>query len=186
MGVSWSVGLMRWIPHKDGTGRSFSLDHLHPFRFQFVMPAANGRLETSVMIHVGFGLHCFTRCSEPADPECDRYGDDRESRTFDRERYELSKQLRPIVEGLRQRQCAFARDDNYVTVDLGDVGGVQTRYGVFFNIKRWKERGPNAVLLVVQSAYRLDEGKQVPGRGRIKFQALVGHALRGTRPHPPP
>lgn len=185
MGVDWKAGLMRWWPHVDGNGNAHPLHHLHPFRFPFAMPASGGRPETNALIHVGFGLHCFTRQMKPGDDPVDTYSDSRERRTFDPQRYELSKQLPSIMNGLPKRRCAFAKANNYVTIDLGESGGVAMRYGVFFNIRRWAKQGDNAVLIVVQSAYALDPAKQTPGVGRIGFQALVGHALRGTKPHPP-
>lgn len=184
MGVHWQAGLMRWQPHVDRNGRAYPLHHLHPIRFEFVMPASGGRPETEALIHVGFGLHCFTKQIESGDDPRDAYGDNREQRTFDHQRYELSKQLPEIVKGLPQRRCAFAKANNYVTIELGEGGGVPMRYGVFFNIRRWEKQGDNAVLVVIQSAYALDPGKQAPGIGRIGFQTLVGHALRGTKPHP--
>jgi hypothetical protein len=184
VGVHWQAGLMRWRPHVDGNGQAHPLHHLHPFRFEFAMPASGGRPETGVLIHVGFGLHCFTRQMEAGDDPYAAYSDDREQRTFDHHRYKLSKQLPGIIKGLPKRRCAFAKANNYVTIELGESSGVAMRYGVFFNIRRWEKQGDNAVLIVVQSAYALDPTKQIPGVGRIGFQALVGHALRGTKPHP--
>ncbi len=71
---------------------------------------------------------------------------------------------------------------NYVTVETKDG----RRYAVFFEVRRLKTLGSNAVQLMVQSAYVLDGDKTVPGKGRIHFHALLGHVLRGTPPHPPP
>jgi hypothetical protein len=64
---------------------------------------------------------------------------------------------------------------NYVTVEIGD--GVL--YAAFFDLRRLEKVGPDAVHLMVQSAYVLDPG-------RIHFHALLGHTLRGTTPRPPP
>jgi hypothetical protein len=44
----------------------------------------------------------------------------------------------------------------------------------------------NDALLMVQSAYVLDPSTRDPGRGSVRFKALMGHALRGTKPRPPP
>ena len=71
---------------------------------------------------------------------------------------------------------------NYVTIEL--AGG--DRYAAFFDLRRFKKVGPNAVHLMVQSAYVLDPNKPSPGSGRIHFHALLGHALRGTTPRCPP
>lgn len=184
MGVNWSAGLMRWQPHMDKDGRSHPLNHLHPFRFDVVLPVTEKQAEITVCVHVGFGLHCFTKKVEPDDSYGDLYEDMREQRTFCYERYELSKKLRAIIESLQQRRCGFAKADNFVSIDVSDQDGATVRYGVFFNVKKWKEMGDNAVLIVVQSAYRLDPDKPDPSRGRIGLNVLLGHALRGTRPRP--
>jgi hypothetical protein len=41
---------------------------------------------------------------------------------------------------------------------------------------------PKPLVYLVQSAYVLEPGKPVPGKGRIHLHALLGHALRGTIP----
>jgi hypothetical protein len=148
--------------------------------FESAQPSKVGQFSVG-----GNSLHCFTRQMEAGDDPDAAYSDDREQRTFDPQHYELSKQLPDIMKGLPKRRCAFAKANNYVTIELGESSGVPLRYGVFFNIRRWEKQGDDAVLIVVQSAYALDPAKQTPGIGRIGFQALVGHALRGTRPHPP-
>ncbi len=130
------------------------------------------------MIQVGFGLHCFTRECKPDDPESEFYRDDREERTFDYGRYELSKHLKQIAQSLDRRRCEFGRQDNFLTVDLVTHQDVQVRYGVFFNLR--KLRG-NEVLLVIQSAYELNPTKPVPRIGKIGFKVLVGHTLRGDQ-----
>lgn len=71
---------------------------------------------------------------------------------------------------------------NYVTVEMAD--GVL--YAAFFDLRRLKKVGLDAVHLMVQSAYVLDPGKPALGKGRIHFHALPGHTLRGTTPRPPP
>ena len=71
---------------------------------------------------------------------------------------------------------------NYVTVET--TGG--ERYAAFFELRRLKTMGANSVQLMVQSAYVLDPEKPPPGKGRIHFHALLGHALRGPTPKPPP
>ena len=96
-------------------------------------------------------------------------------RTFDELRWKLSFELRSIVESLPRRRLGFAKDNNFVYVDLNEV-----RYGVFFNLL--KQKGNN-VLLIVQSAYQLDPHKPNPSKGAIGFNVLLGHTMRGTKPH---
>jgi hypothetical protein len=71
---------------------------------------------------------------------------------------------------------------NYATFDIGDG----TTYAVYFDLMRYKARGSNTVLLMVESAYVHDPEKPDTTEGRISFNALLGHALRGTKPKPPP
>ena len=182
MGVNWNAGNVRWKPHTNARGQSFPLPHLHPFRFKYQLPAFLDKPEKEVTIQVGFGLHCFTRKCKPDDPESEFYRDDREERTFDYGRYELSKHLKQIAQSLDRRRCEFGRQDNFLTVDLVTHQDVQVCYGVFFNLR--KLRG-NEVLLVIQSAYELNPTKPVPRIGKIGFKVLVGHTLRGTKPKRP-
>lgn len=183
MSVNWNAGNMRWWPHTDANGQSFPLPHLHPFQFEYTMPADKGLPERTVTIQVGFAMHCFTRDCQPDDPESEFYRDEREVRTFDYGRYALSKHLKQIAQTLDERRCEFAKSDNYLTVDLVDHEGRTVRYGVFFNIK--KLAGRPELLLVIQSAYELNVEKPLPRIGKIGFRALVGHALRGTKPKRP-
>ena len=185
MGTNWSAGLIRWQPHVSGDGKTYSLNHLHPFRTDYKLVGRDKHPERTIHLHVAFSLHTFTRKSlTDCDPIND-YGDNRERRTFDHARYKLSFELPEILRSLEKRACEFATSLsgrlNFVTVDLGQ--GV--RYGVFFDLKRWLKKGSDAVLLVVESAYELAPDKPHPGKGRIGFSALLGHAIRGTRPKQP-
>src|SRR5690606_25357025 len=132
VGVNWNQGLMRWAPHVNGAGQSFPLNHLHPFRFPLAVK------QGEVVISVGFAMHCFSKESVADDDPEDFYSDNREQRTFCMERYTLSMQLPQIVKTLPERACEFARQDNFVTIDAASPEGQMTRYGVFFNLKRWK------------------------------------------------
>lgn len=186
MGVNWSHGLMRWMPHTNAAGETFPLNHLHPFQ----LPLAIG--ERQVVIAVAFAMHCFSRAVRDDDDPGDEYRDNREVRTFCYERYALSRGLPQIVRDLPNRHCQFAKQENFVTIDTQSQAGETIRYGVFFNMKRWKEReipvvqDPQAhLLLTVQSAYRLNPDKPTPGTGKITFSRLVELTLEGTRPRPP-
>ena len=59
------------------------------------------------------------------------------------------------------------------------------QYAAFFELRRLKTLGFNAVQLMVQSAYVLDPERPAPGKGRIHFHGLLGHVLRGTTPKLP-
>lgn len=178
MGVNWNRGMMRWKPHVDAAGKAYPLNHLHPFRYTLAVNCGKGQAE----VHVAFAMHCFTRACADGGDESLLYRDARETRSFCPDRYALSWQLPEIARTLAERRCSFAKADNYVTVDMQTAGGVAAQYGVFFNVMR---AGGNAVLLTIQSAYQLGVGKQVPGRGSVKFVRLVELTLTGVKPRAP-
>jgi len=176
------------MPHVDGAGQAYPLNHLHPFRIMMQV----GRQE--VLLSVAFAMHCFSRGSVEDDDPADFYTDDREQRTFCRERYALSRLLPSIVHDLPIKPCLFARDDNFVAIETVSPYGQVLKYGVFFNLKRWKDVDIDPtdaadlkadVLLTIQSAYCLDPNKTLPGRGKIKFVRLVELTLQGVKPKPP-
>lgn len=181
----WDAGLIYWQDHRPAPTERYSLAHLHPSKRQLLLEAYKEFPATEVLLHVSFGLHTFTRACESHDHDARCYQDNRETRTFDLQRYARSHELPGIIGTLETRRCEFSRDRNgiisYVTVETstGD------RYAVFFDLRLLRKIGPNAVHLTVKSAYVLEPGKPAPGRGRIKLNTLIGHALRGTKPRPP-
>lgn len=185
MGVNWDSGLIYWKDHTPCVSERYSLTHLHPFIQDVELAATDKHAACNVRLHVSFGLHTFTRGVELNDEPHDQYKDNRELRTFCRARYVQSFQLPRIVRTLDRRKCEFARGRhehvNYVTVEQSNGD----RYAAFFDLRRFRRLGPNAIHLMVQSAYVLDARKLTPGKGRVHFRALLGHTLRGTAPRPP-
>jgi hypothetical protein len=186
MGVNWDSGLLYWKDHVPSANERYSLSHLHPFLRQIELAATDRHPDRVVQLHVSFGLHTFTRSVETRDRDHQLYHDNREVRAFCPVRYKHSFELPSIMRTLETRRCEFARGTrgrvNYVTVEMASG----YRYAAFFDLRRLKKIGPNAVHLMVQSAYALDPGKPSPGKGRIHFHALLGHVLRCTLPTPPP
>jgi hypothetical protein len=181
------AGLIQWQNHAPRSGESYCLKHLHPIEFDHVMPPSKAHPGVTVKVHVSFGLHTFTRDIKAGDPPEDDYSDNRETRCFCHERYKHSHRLPTIVREIPTcRKLYFSRTIsgliNYATFD-SDGGKT---YAVFFDVMLYKKRGPNTVLLTVESAYELYENKRDSRDGRINFNVLLGHALRGTKPKPPP
>lgn len=185
MGINWDSGVLFWKDHEPSATEHNSLAHLHPFRQRIELPATVKHSACIVDLHVCFGLHTFTRATEPGDRHHQFYRDNRETRTFCPMRYQRSFELPAIIRTLETRRCEFARGMsglvNYVTVETSDG----QRYAAFFDLRRLKTVCPNAVQLMVQSAYVLDSKRPAPGKGRIHFHALLGHVLRGTTPRCP-
>jgi hypothetical protein len=186
MGVNWDAGLIYWRDHVPNGSERYSLSHLHPFIRIIELSSSTKYPARNVQLHVSFSLHTFTRAIELRDSDEQLYRDNREVRTFCPERHARSLELPHIVRTLERRRCEFARGHgrpiNYVTIDTT----TGARYAVFFDLRRFTKVGPDAVHLMVQSAYVLDPTKLAPGLGRITFLALLSHTLRGTNPRPPP
>ena len=187
MGTNWDSGLIYWKDHTPSPAVRYSLAHLYPFIQVIELPATDRHPARAVGLYVSFGLHTFTRAVELHDGDDELYEDNREVRTFCPARYKRSLELPGIIRTLESRRCEFARgmsggQVNYVTVEMADG----TRYAAFFDVRPLKKVGPDAVHLMVQSAYVLDPAKPSPGKGRIHLHALLGHALRGTTPRAPP
>jgi hypothetical protein len=186
MGVNWDSGLIYWKDHTPSASERYSLSHLHPFIQAIALAPTEKHPARSVRLHVSFGLHTFTRSIELRDGDHELYRDNREVRTFCRDRHARSTELPFIIRTLGTRRCEFARGIsgriNYVTVETK----AGERYAAFFDLRKFTKVGPDAVHLMVQSAYVLDPNKPAPGQGRISFHALLGHTLRSTIPRPPP
>jgi len=185
MGVNWHSGLIRWRDHVPNAEERYSLLHLHPF-VRPIRLAANDRYSArDIQLHVSFGLHTFTRATTLFDRPEEIYADNREARTFCKNRYRKSLELPEIFRSIETRRCEFARGRsaaiNYVVLETSHG----ERYAAFFDLRRFGKVGSDAVHLMVQSAYVLAENKPGPGNGRIHFHSLLGHTLRGTRPQRP-
>jgi hypothetical protein len=180
-------GLIQWLDHTSADGSTYCLKHLHPIDFDHELPASKKHAGVIVKVHVAFGLHTFTRPIKLHEPGAEHYSDNRETRYFCRDRYGHSHRLPEIVRELpTRRKIFFSRTItgliNYATFDLGS-GAV---YAVFFDVMLFNRLGPNTVLLTVESAYEFDSDHRETKDGRVSFNVIIGHALRGTKPHPPP
>ncbi len=131
----------------------YCLDHLHPFMEVVELPAFKGHPARTVQLHVGFASHVFTRSFQPHDDPAECYRDERESRAFDEKRYGESHALPEIVRllCLGQVKCYFGKNNNFLVIR--PASEPEYEYRVFFDLERWEKEGPDAVLLVVQSAY---------------------------------
>ena len=69
----------------------YDLTHLHPFEIEFKQAAIQDKPEKSYFFQVCFSLHCFTYKNLGNADNKLLYSDNRETRVFCFERYELSK-----------------------------------------------------------------------------------------------
>jgi len=186
MGVNWAAGLIRWRPHTSSDGKTYSLAHLHPFRFTCELRTANSHTTRTIAINVGFSLHVFTCALERAGITAEKYWDDRECRAFDPQRYEASFFLEALVRTLAARKCYFAKNDNFVTIETaGALPGHE--YRVFFTT-RADRASADTVTLIVQSAYfrRTDQWRGDLQRKPVRFPVILSNTLSGRPLREPP
>jgi hypothetical protein len=169
---------MQWKPFQF-CGNVYDLAHLHP-RFLTYEQPANGDVPARVYrVDVIFGLHCFTRARGQNVPHENAllYGDDRETRVFDFVRYELSKRLPEIIEGLAQRKCYHTGKGNFFSVEIVREDGQVVEYDIFFAASRSSTKGK--INLFVQSAYvrDADYASNRPHRKPVGFYVILFNTL---------
>ena len=158
----------------------YDLSHLYSFSWTYVFPAQGVDLERNYPFDVTFGLHTFTKgiTDSVSGDQGLIYGDSREERQFDFDRYELSKRLPEVVRSLGIRKCYQTRHGNFFTVDLIKEDGMERNYEVYFAVSRSnKQKG--RLRLYIQSAYERTEnhGAQPGKKPRIGFHVIAHNKL---------
>jgi hypothetical protein len=173
---------MRWEPFQF-RGKIYDLAHLHPRLLTYEQPAKGDAPARVYRVEVIFGLHCFTRAMDQDQPHDNAllYRDDRETRVFDFARYELSKRLPEIIEGLAARKCYHTGKGNFFTVEIVREDGAVIEYDIFFAASRSGARGK--INLFVQSAYVRDANyaSSRPHRKPIGFYVILFNTLNRKR-----
>lgn len=169
---------MRWKPFQL-QGTIYDLSHLNPRTHQYRQAAKGDKPERLYTVEIIFSLHCFTRrCADGEMPgrRLD-YSDDRETRQFDFQRYELSRRLPAIVEGLQQRRCYHTGKGNFFSVEIINEDQTVTEYDIFFAASRSTRKG--VINLFVQSAYVRDDehNSNRPHRKPISFDVILFNTL---------
>ena len=179
---------MQWKPFKFG-GESYDLSHLHPRTCRYEQPAKGDKPARVYTVDIIFSLHCFTRdiLDGEAVNKALLYADNRETRGFDFQRYELSKQLPAIIESLGQRKCFHTGHDNFFSVALIDRDGNRIEYDIFFTVSR-ASRKKGVVNLYVQSAYARDvnHGNRPRMKSPIGFYIILFNVLNNRPIKPAP
>jgi len=178
---------MRWRAARVGE-RTFDLSHLHPFSFDFVVAAKDGKPEQRYGIDVIFSLHCFSR-GIPAGEAYSAdlaYADSREVRLFDEQRFLFSLRLPEVVLSVATRPCFHTGHGNFFTVELVDAQGERVEYKVYFKLSRASSKG--RLNLYVQSAYVQESIARAPRESRkpirfsvIAYNVAVGKAIKAPK-----
>jgi len=114
------------------------------------------------------------------------YSDNRETRIFDFQRYELSKRLPVILDTLGQRKCYHTGKGNFFSIDLINEDGTVTEYDIFFVASRSSRKG--RLNLFVQSAYVRDpqHGSNRPQKKPIGLYVILFNVFHGKPIKIPP
>lgn len=161
-------------------GVEYDLTHLHPCRLQYIQLEKSGQPERTYTVEVCYSLHCFSKTlSIAADPRLN-YSDARETRTFDLERYELSKQLPQIIQGLSSKRCMHTGKGNFFVVEVVTSSGAKEDYEVYFDVQNSSAKGVIARLFV-QSAYVRDERhiNRLATTKKISFFVILNNKQAG-------
>jgi hypothetical protein len=169
---------MQWTPFQF-CGKVYDLAHLHPRSVTYEQPSKGNAPARVYRVDVIFGLHCFTRGRGQNVPyeKSLLYKDDREIRVFDFLRYELSKRLPEIIEGLAQRKCYHTGKGNFFSIEIVRENGEVLEYDFFFVASRSSRKGK--INLFVQSAYLRDANyaSNRPERRPIGFFVILFNTL---------
>lgn len=144
-------------------GINYDLSHLNAHWAEYLDKRDEEKPITYRFI-VTYGLHCFTKDVEGLSREESQllmYNAPKESRPFNFERYELSKQLPTIIESLGNKETlvCHAGYGKYAVVKVLNANGCEVDYFVPFAVFRESKK----LRLHVQSAYPRHEGI-----GRVK------------------
>jgi hypothetical protein len=139
-------------------GKIYDLSHLNAHWVEYVDTRDEEKPITYKFI-VTYGLHCFAKDSEELSTEKSQllmYNAPRESRPFNFERYEPSKQLPTIINSLGNRETlvCHAGYGKFATVKVLDSNGSEVNYFVPFAVFKESKK----LRLHVQSAYPRYEG----------------------------
>jgi len=173
---------LKWKPFTY-QNETYSLGHVHPFEFDFIREAVEGKPERKYTICVSFSMHCFTRGKGDEETEQQLiYEDKREQRIFCFERYELSKGLREIIGNLSN--CFHTRHGHYFTIEMVDLDGIIREYEIFFDLTKAKQK--SHLDLRVRSAYIPHKRKPTKKKHKVKFKTLVVNTALGKSIKAPP
>lgn len=112
------------------------LEHLKNCVIKYLQPATKDKPERSYDVEVHYSDHCYKKRI---------YENKANPRTFDEERYELSKQLPNIIPKLMDYDCYFTGKGNFFTIDID----INRSYEIYFRVKKVNKK----LLLYIESAY---------------------------------
>lgn len=161
-------------------GQSYDLSHLDEQSFPVEIELKNKQTKTLNLI-CRFSVHCYTRKPDEAEV-FDRslvVMDHKAERLFDVRRWALSKRLPTLVAALPDHKVHKTPFHNMVHIAIESENGQSICYQVFFTLKK---EGKKSILMVVESAYPVDElqGEKKKYNRPMRFLVAVTKAYEGS------
>jgi len=182
----------KWIDHTQD-GVSYALGHLHPEFIDVAIPAVPatpnkpGRAAVNLKVWVHYSHHCFTQAPDKVpNATQEHYYTDKgrnDRRIFCPIRWEDSKRLPGIIQGLAGSNCFATRHHNYFAV-RSVANPVTDAYFVYFAARL---HSSSAIDLHVESAYvRSDAARVKQSARKVSFYTLLMKAWQGSQLRRPP
>jgi hypothetical protein len=107
----------------------YDLTHLEPFTHIYLVAATEKDPERQYTVRIEFTIHCFTSTKITNDPSL-IYSQDRDgtARVFHFRRWELSHQLKQIVQNLLNERVYITQRDNLVTIPVFLENGAKVNF----------------------------------------------------------
>jgi hypothetical protein len=163
---------MKWLAFTHD-GHVYDLSHLDSSDYVFTQGATGHQPVRQYRVWISFSHHCFTENAKSGDDPAAFYTFNKDNRSFDIRRYELSKHLPSIIRTLMDRTVSHTGHNNFLTIEvLGEAGSV-IEYDVFFEVKR--AAGDKRLHLIVQSAFPRDvaRGSSRPRFDKVRFATIL-------------
>jgi len=172
-------------------GQTYDLTHLDKYVHTYVQPAKGDSPERNYEVEISFSLHCFTRGPESGESKTSpyAYSDARETRIFDKRRYELSRNLKTIIEQLPMSPCFHTNYTTYFSIKNINEQGVVENYEIYFSVSKPAGRDGKLQIFVISAYPRDREYSNKPGGKRAKrvnFFVILNSALQGRIIRPAP
>jgi hypothetical protein len=160
----------------------YDLSHLNAHSVEYIDDRDTDK-KVNYKFDVTYSFHCFTKDTGNIDDDEKLrliYKSPLESRSFNFERYELSKNLPAIIESLGQSSTlvCHAGYGNYAAVKIMDFLGNEITYFVYFKVFSEKKK----FRIHVASAYPREEKGKIR---KVKFFTIAKNLLlRRSLPQP--
>ncbi|AHF01404.1 stationary phase growth adaptation protein [Thiomicrospira aerophila AL3] len=182
-GIGQISEVKEWKPFQYN-GEVYHLDHLDAHFVEYKFDLDDPQRHYKVIVTYSF--HCFAK-------DYDHYTDDerqgllyhapKESRPFNFERYNYSKNMRKIIEELHQREdciIGYAGYDNYAVFTYQTKSGEKHQYKIAFNVFTEKKK----LRMHISSAY-LNDNLEDPKKMKVNFEAILKNVRLNKKPPKP-